>query len=261
MPKRRQKSPTPVHPAAYWESEPACWHMAGKGWGSSWCRGFGAGLRSSYGCYWCSTHRPALSRVGVVPTTCLHHQETSDFLLLRASPSQKCPSWGLRNSPGKSTLPEPVLPVQALLKNSQISKGKPNFKKMEKEGEETQTCADRFTYQRQAIHGEEGNLCLPSQILTACTTLRPLCSVPGSGEACPGSPWPRGERGSGGWPACSGTRLAREPLERRTTVKPVPQKNPVVNSARSNALGFLSAIALCVGAILRKKFCLSLSRD
>lgn len=75
-----------------------------------------------------------------MPTTCLHHQETSDFLLLRASPSQKCPSWGLRNSPGKSTLPEPVLPVQALLKNSQISKGKPNFKKMEKEGEETQTC-------------------------------------------------------------------------------------------------------------------------
>lgn len=157
-------------------------------------------------------------------TTCLHHQVTSDFVKSIPQPKAAvCLSWGLRNSPGKSTLPESVLPVQALLKNSQISKGKPNFKKVEKEGEETQTCADRFTYQRQAMHGE-GNLCLPSQILTACTTLQPLCSVPGSGEACPGSPWPRGERGSGGWPACSGTRLAREPLERRTTVKPVPQK-------------------------------------
>lgn len=257
MPKRRQKTPRPVHTGS--QSLPA----------GTWLGRVGVPHGAEVLVLGCAA---VMAVTGAAPTdrlwagweSCQQPAYTTKkplTLLLRASPSQKCPSWGLRNSPEKSTLPEPVLPAQALLKNSQISKGKPNFKKMEKEGEETQTCADRFTYQRQAIHGEEGNLCLPSQILTACTTLRPLCSVPGSGEACPGSPWPRGERGSGGWPACSGTRLAREPLERRTTVKPVPQKNPVVNSARSNALGFLSAIALCVGAILRKKFCLSLSRD
>lgn len=54
-------------------------------------------------------------------TACSCHQKSSNFII-RASPSQKhqCPSWGLGNSLGKSTLPEPTQPFQALPKNSQI---------------------------------------------------------------------------------------------------------------------------------------------
>lgn len=59
-----------------------------------------------------------------------------------------CPSWELGNGPGKSTLPESMLPLQALPKNSQISKGKSGFKQMEKEGRKSQIWTDKFTYQR-----------------------------------------------------------------------------------------------------------------
>lgn len=157
-----------------------------------------------------------------------------------------------------------MVPGSQLPKNRQTSTGKSGFKWKDKQGEETQTCTDSSIRGSLAETGDRGGgrkPVSPFQILTACTKFQLLCSAPESGEACPGSPWPRGEWGSGGWPACSGTRLARETLERKTAIniKLATQKSPATNSAHNNALGFLS-ITLCTKNILRKKSCLKLLR-